>query len=75
MADIGSEREKNPTGMIGRGTNFFSESVEEMKKVVPPTKQETIQATLVTLFIMIFIAVCLALLDLLFRTIMSFILG
>ncbi len=42
---------------------FVKESKEELRKVEWPTRQQTIQATLVTIFIVGFIAVCLSLLD------------
>ena len=54
---------------------FLSESVDEFKKVSMPTRQETIQATTVTIFIMCFVAVCLFILDLVFNVLMKQILG
>lgn len=49
---------------------FFHESIAELKKVHSPTKAETIQATLVTLFIMFFVAVTLFFLDMIFKGLM-----
>ncbi len=57
------------------GKGFLNESVAELKKVSIPTRAETIQATLVTLVIMTFVAVCLMVLDLIFRTLMDAVLG
>lgn len=48
---------------ISRGFRFFGESVEELKKVSHPTRQETMQATLVTIFIMFVVSICLFLFD------------
>ncbi len=56
--------------MLGRSGTFFHESVAELKKVQSPTKQETIQATVVTLAILIFFAVVLAVLDWAFKSLM-----
>jgi preprotein translocase SecE subunit len=56
---------------IAGGSSGFmgviKDTVDELKKVHAPTKQETLQATLVTLAIVIFFAVILALLDWAFR--------
>ena len=51
--------------------NFFSESVEELKKISTPSRQETFQATLVTILMVVFMALCVFLVDLLFNGIMS----
>ena len=48
-------------------SGFIRESVAELKKVHAPTRQETMQATLVTLAIVLFFAVVLAVLDWAFR--------
>ncbi|MCB0331683.1 MAG: preprotein translocase subunit SecE, partial [Bdellovibrionales bacterium] len=53
-------------GIVGQTVGFLNESVEELKKVSVPTRQETIQATIVTMIIMVFVALCLFLLDFLF---------
>lgn len=54
----------------GRKTGFLAESVAELKKVSRPTRQETVQATLVTLLLVFFFAAVLALLDWIFRTVL-----
>jgi len=64
-----------PKGTEGKGgllrkKSFLSESIEELKKVHSPTRQETIQATVVTLAILIFFAVVLAFLDWAFKNLM-----
>lgn len=53
-----------------QATEFFNESIEELKKVSAPTKQETIQATLVTILIMVVVAFSLLVLDFIFSKLM-----
>ncbi len=60
---------------IGQSNDFLQESVEELKKVNTPTRQETFQATLVTIIIMVFVALCLFLLDYLFSNLMGSVLA
>jgi preprotein translocase SecE subunit len=60
---------ESATGFFGSG-GFLDESVQELKKVTTPTKQETIQATLVTLVIMTFVSICLFLMDWFFSVVM-----
>jgi len=55
---------------IMRSMRFFAECRDELKKVVKPTRQETIQATTVTLFIIILVSFILALFDLIFDRLM-----
>ena len=61
--------------LIGKGQEFLSDSVAEIKKVTTPTKQETTQATLVTIVIILFVALCLCLLDLVFNNLMGAVLS
>ena len=61
----------HPGSVATRGFGFFSESFDELKKISTPTRQETIQATVVTLFIMVFVALVLFAMDVVFSTIMS----
>lgn len=61
-------------GLLGapaRGVTFVGEAWGELKKVSFPTRQETMQATIVTLFIMSFVAVCLFVLDWVFNRLMA----
>lgn len=51
-------------------TSYFAASLAELKKVTHPTRQETIQATLVTLVIIGIVAVCLFILDLILNRLM-----
>ena len=60
-------------GGIGSLPGFVSESMEEMKKVSAPTRQETIQASIVTIFIVCFVSGCLFLLDIIFNWVMGFV--
>jgi preprotein translocase SecE subunit len=59
---------------IGHGTSFLSESVAELKKVTFPTRQQTIQAALVTVFIVMFVSLTLFILDIIFGQLMRAIL-
>lgn len=68
MAATGAE---NSPSIVSRSRGFLSESVEELKKVSAPTKQETMQATVVTILLVVFLALCLFLVDLVFHQIMS----
>ena len=57
-------------GAVASKTSYFAASVAELKKVTHPTRQETIQATLVTLVIIGIVAVCLFILDLILNRLM-----
>ena len=50
---------------------FFNETVDELKKISPPTRAEAMQATIVTIFILVFISAVVALMDLVFGRIMG----
>ncbi len=52
--------------MISAITNYFQEAISELKKVIWPTRQETINHTVSVVVICLFIAAFLGLLDLLF---------
>jgi preprotein translocase SecE subunit len=70
-----SPRSSGGEGVMGQSASFFRESIDELKKVTTPTKQETVQATIVTIIIMVFVALCLFLLDFLFGNLMESVLG
>jgi preprotein translocase SecE subunit len=57
-------------GALLKPKGFIGESIDELKKVHTPTRQETIQATLVTLAILLAFAIVLAGLDWIFRGLM-----
>lgn len=59
---------------VARTVGFFRDSVDELKKVTHPTRQETTQATIVTLLIMFFVSICLFLFDWICTQIMNFVL-
>lgn len=50
--------------VLSRGRGYFSESVEELKKVQTPTRQEAMRLTGVVLLIIVFISLCLFVMDL-----------
>ena len=62
-------------GIIGEGVAFTRESWAELKKVSTPTRQETVQATIVVVFMMVMIAAYLGLLDLIFNKLMQAVLS
>lgn len=53
----------NTSGWIGSGLRFVSESRAELSKISAPTRQETIQATMIAIVFMAFLAIVLACLD------------
>lgn len=50
---------------------YIRESLDELKKVSRPTRQETIQATIVTIVIMMFMALVLFVFDVVFNRLMT----
>lgn len=62
---------KESGSVIAKASSFYSESVAELKKVSTPTRSEATQATLVTIFIMVFVSICLFLADLFFGWLMG----
>jgi preprotein translocase subunit SecE len=69
VADASSE------SIVSRGAGYFTESVEELKKVSSPTRQETIRMTGVVLVIIVFISMCLFVMDLTFNWLMGKMIG
>jgi len=63
------------SGLISRGVNYVSESVAELKKVHTPTRQETARLTGVVVMIIVFISMCLFVMDLVFNWIMARLVG
>jgi preprotein translocase SecE subunit len=56
---------------ITTSRKFISESVDELRKVHKPTREETIRATLGTILIMVFISLLLSLFDFVFGRLME----
>lgn len=54
-----------------RGRGYLAESIEELKKVHTPTREETIRNTWVVMFIIIIVSVCLFVLDFVFNWLMT----
>lgn len=67
---MATEEAKKEVSFMSRPFSFISESFEELKKVTHPTRQETMQATLVTLLIIVFVAICLFVLDVILNRLM-----
>lgn len=61
--------------LISQASGYLSESVEELKKVQSPTRQEAIKLTGVVLMIIVFISLCLFVMDLAFNWLMGKMLG
>lgn len=66
-----SKTDSNSGGFISQTQNYFSECVEEFKKVARPTPAEARQATLVTVALVVFVALTIALFDLIFVQLMK----
>lgn len=63
------------SGVVGNTAQFLRESVGELKKVQHPTRQETIQASLVTLLIMVLVSIVLSLFDFIFGRALNALIG
>ena len=61
--------------IMSRAKGYVSESVEELKKVHSPTRQEAMKLTGVVVLIIAFISLCLFVLDLSFNWLMGKMLG
>jgi preprotein translocase SecE subunit len=72
---MAAEKTAEEGSIFERGSRYLSESVQELKKVSKPTRQETIQATMVAVFIVLFVSVCLFLVDIVFNRIMTAVLS
>jgi preprotein translocase SecE subunit len=60
---------------VSRGANYVTESIEELKKVQSPTRQETLRLTGVVVLIIVFISMCLFVMDLTFNWLMGKMIG
>ena len=71
-----SERVADSSGIVaGRKQGYLSASIDELKKVHTPTRQETTRMTGVVLLIIVFISMCLFIMDLTFNWLMSKLIG
>ena len=61
--------------IMSRSNGYVSESVEELKKVHSPTRQEAMKLTGVVVLIIAFISLCLFVMDLSFNWLMGKMLG
>ena len=60
---------------LSRSTGFLGESLAELRKVSFPTRQETLQATLVTIFLVFVMSMSLLILDAVFNWLMGNLVG
>lgn len=67
---MAAEETQKQGSFISQPIAFINGSIEELKKVTHPTRQETMQATLVTLLIIVFVAACLFVLDVILNRLM-----
>lgn len=66
-ANVAGKQAATSDSAKGESSNgFFADSIEELRKVTTPTRQEATQATMVTLVIVVFVAFCLFFMDLIF---------
>lgn len=65
-----TEEAQTQAPFVTRFFSYFKDSAQELKKVTHPTRQETTQATLVTLLIIVFVAICLFVLDVILNRLM-----
>ena len=72
---MAEQKSQEAVSIISRGSSYFRESVEELRKVARPSRQETVQATIVTIVIICVVAVCLMALDVVFDHVMAALLG
>jgi preprotein translocase subunit SecE len=63
------------TGLGHRGKDFLSESLFELRKVVWPTRQETMRITWVVLVVVVVISLILSLFDLIISQLIKLLLG
>lgn len=68
---MSSDKVESTGSVFARGTQYLSDSVEELKKISTPTRQETMQATLATVVIIVFFALCLLIFDFLCNWVMG----
>lgn len=75
MSNAANKSSAATPGLISRGVAYLSESVNELKKVQSPTRQETARLTGVVVLIIVFISMCLFVMDLAFNWIMTKMIG
>ncbi len=61
--------------IVTRTKDYFVDSVAELKKVQSPTRQETMRMTGGVLLIIVFISICLFVIDLTCNWLMSLMIG
>ncbi len=71
MAEKGAEAES----VVARSRAYFAESYQELKKVQTPTRQETLRLSLVVLMIIVFVSICLFVMDQVFSWLMGKMIG
>jgi preprotein translocase subunit SecE len=75
MSNAANKVKGASSGVFARSAEYLSESVNELKKVQSPTRQETARLTGVVVLIIVFISMCLFVMDLVFNWIMTKMIG
>lgn len=60
---MASEQNTDNQSLVGKSRGYFADSWAEVKKVSMPSRQETVQATLATIVIIVFFSLCLFMFD------------
>ena len=73
--DAPSRGAERPSGFISRTSLFFRQVIDELRKVVTPTRSELVNYTLVVLVFVVIVMGIITLLDLLFGWGVSWVFG
>lgn len=68
---MGEKAEAQSGSFVSRGTGYVTDSIDELKKVQTPTRQEAFRLTGVVVLIIVFISMCLFVMDLVFNWLMG----
>lgn len=71
LSAMSAEQADSTGSVVSKGRSYVSESIAELKKISHPTRQQTVQATIVTLVIVVLAAICLFILDVIFGKVMQ----
>ena len=73
--DAPSRGAERPSGFVSRASLFFRQVIDELRKVVTPTRSELVNYTLVVLVFVVIVMGIITLLDLLFGWGVSWVFG
>ena len=72
---VSSERADKPKGLVARVMLFLRQVVDELRKVVTPTRSELVNYTVVVLVFVVIVMAIITVLDLLFGWAVSWVFG